>query len=87
MVDGAPTHAFLEFFLPVLHTVFFPRHWLPSHINIVETMASGERGMNPLAMTIINPRKEELSNMGMNKPPHCTQLTELWGLGQNLSTN
>ena len=39
-------------------TIFFPSHWLLSHITIVETTDSGERGMNPVAMTIINPRKE-----------------------------
>ena len=56
VVASAPNHAFLEFFQPVLHTIFFPRHWLLSHI--VETMDSSERGMNPVAMTIINPQKE-----------------------------
>ena len=29
---------------------------LLSHITIVEIMDGGERGMNPVAMTIINPR-------------------------------
>ena len=33
-------------------------HWLLSHITIIETTDSDERGMNPVAMTIINPRKE-----------------------------
>ena len=46
----------LEFFWPVLRTIFSPRQKLLSHITIVETMYSGERGMNPVAMTIINPR-------------------------------
>ena len=33
-------------------------HWLLSHITIVETMDRGERRMNPVVMTIINPWKE-----------------------------
>ena len=49
----APIHAFLK----VLSTIFFPSHWMLSHITIVETMDSSERGMNPTAMTIINPWK------------------------------
>ena len=36
----------------------FPSHCLLSHITIVEITNSSERGMNPVAMTIINPRKE-----------------------------
>ena len=40
------------------HTVFFPCHWLLSHTTIVQTKDSGERGMNPITMTIINPRKK-----------------------------
>ena len=55
---SAPTHSFLEFFKPVLHTLFFPSYRLLSHIAIVKTMDSSERGMNPFAMTIINPQKE-----------------------------
>ena len=39
-------------------TIFFPSHWLLSHITIVETTDSGDRGRNPLSMTIINSRKE-----------------------------
>ena len=45
-------------FKSVLHTIFSPSHWLFSHVTIVETMDSCERGINPVAMTIINPRKE-----------------------------
>ena len=33
---------------------------IPTYITVVETMGRGERGMNPVAMTIINPRKEYL---------------------------
>ena len=50
-----------------LSRVFFPCHWLLSYKSIVETMDSGKKGinplaMNPLAMTIINPRKEYWPN-------------------------
>ena len=48
---GAPVHAFLDFLNAVLSTIYFPSAWLLSHI--VETMDSSERGMNPVAMTII----------------------------------
>ena len=36
------------------YSVFFPSNLLLSLINIVEAMHSGERGMNLVAMTIIN---------------------------------
>ena len=51
---SAPIHDFLEFLKQVLRTIFFPSHWLLSHITIVVTIDSSERGMNPVAMTIIN---------------------------------
>ena len=38
--------------------LFFPSHWLLSDITIIETTDSSEREMNPVAMTIINPRKD-----------------------------
>ena len=79
----APIHAFLEFFLPVLCTILFPSSWLLSHINIVETMDSGERGMNPVTMTIIIPQKEYWPSRGSNKRPPVFKSemlpTELWG--------
>ena len=50
-----------------------------SHISIV----SGERGMNPVAMTMINPWKEYWPSQGSNQQPHvlksCTLPTQLWG--------
>ena len=71
--------AFNQYF----RTIFFPSHWLPSHITIVETMDSNERGMNPVAMTIINPRKEYWPSRGSNQRPpvlkFATLPTELWG--------
>ena len=66
---SALIHAFLDFFLPVLRTLFFPSHWLLSYINIVERMEGGERGMNPVAMTIIDPRKEYWPSRGSNQRP------------------
>ena len=67
---SAPTHAFLEFFQQVFSTIFFPSHWLLSHITIVETMDShGETGMNPVTMTIINPLKEYQPRQGLNQQP------------------
>ena len=85
---SAPTNAFLEFFLPVFHTIFFPSHWLLSYQIIAETMDRGERGMNPVEMTIINPRKEYWPSRGLNQQPSvlksCMLLTKLWGLACRL---
>ena len=54
-----------------------------SHITIVETTDSGERGMKFVAMTIINPRKENWPSRGSNQRPPvlkpATLPTELWG--------
>ena len=58
-------------------TVFFPSHWLLSHLTIVETTYSDERGMNPVATTIIVPQRSN------QRPPvfkSATLPTELWGL-------
>ena len=46
-------------------------------------MDSGERGMNPVAMTFINPRREYWPSQGSNQGPvlkSAMLLTELWGL-------
>ena len=48
-------------------------HWLLSHVTIVDTMDSGERGMNPFAMTIINPRKT-LTEPGIEPAISCSQV-------------
>ena len=52
-------------------------------ITVVETMDSGERGMNPVAMTIINSRKEywpsRASNQRLPVLKSATLWTELWG--------
>ena len=53
------------------------------HITIVEITDSGERGMNPVAMTIIHPRKEYWPSRGSNQRSLVLKLatlpTELWG--------
>ena len=46
------------------NTIVFLSLWLLSHITIVETTDCGERGMNPVAMTIINPQKEYWPSSG-----------------------
>ena len=84
MVASAPIHAFPDFFYPVLCTIFFPSHWMFSHITIVKTTDIGERGTNPVAMTIINLLKEYWPSQGSNQQPpvlkSATLSTELWGL-------
>ena len=47
--------------------MFFLSHWLLSHIIIVVTMDSGERGMNPVAITIISAQKEYWPSRGQNQ--------------------
>ena len=45
-------------------------------------MDSGERGMDPVAMTIINPRKEYWPSRGLNQRPVLKSAklpTEVWG--------
>ena len=65
----------------------FPSHWLLSRITIVETTERGERGMNPVAMTIINPRKEYWPSRRSNQRPpvhkSTTLPTELWSSAGN----
>ena len=72
-------------FTSSFYTVLFESHWLLSHITFVETMDSSKRGMNPVAMTIINPRKESLPSQGLNQGPpvlnSCPLPTALCGLG------
>ena len=68
-VACAPMHAFLEFLQPVLSRILFPSHWMLSHITIVETMDSSERQINPVAVTIINSRKEYWPSRGSNQRP------------------
>ena len=79
------------YFCPVFRTIFIPSHWLLSNTSVVETMDSGERGMNPVAMIIINPMKEYWPGWGSNQRPpvlkSCRRTTEPWGsVSSELST-
>ena len=78
----APAHAFLKFFMPVLHTIFLPCHWLLSNMTIAETIDNGSTGMNSVAMTITNPLTECLLSWELNQGPlvlkSCTLRTETW---------
>ena len=56
---NTPIDAFLDLPLQAFFTKLFPSHWLPFHINTVEIMVCGERGMNPVAMTVIFPLRKE----------------------------
>ena len=78
---SAPIHAFLEFFKPVPCTTFFPSYWQLSHITIVETMDSGESGMNPVALTIIDHRKEYWPSRGSNQRPVLKSATLQTAMG------
>ena len=62
---SSPINAFQEFFLTVLRTIFFLSHWLLSHMTIVETIDCDEKGMHPVAMNIINPRRKILAEPGI----------------------
>ena len=74
--------------LPVLRAIFFPSYLLLSHTTIVKRMDSGERGMIPVTMTIINPWKEYWLSLGSNQQPpilkSCTLPTELWDSSQKM---
>ena len=48
-------------------------------ITIVETMNSSERGMNPVAMTIINPPKEYWLSQGFKTATSCSQVFDATG--------
>ena len=39
------------------HNIYCPSHWLLFHITFVKTIDSCKSRMNPIRMTIINPRK------------------------------
>ena len=71
---NAPIHAFLELFQPAFRTIFCPSHWLLSSLTIVGTTDSGDREMNPVAMTIINPRKKYWQSWGIGLATSCSQV-------------
>ena len=89
MAASAPTHCLLEFFSPVLCTIYFPRHRLLSQITIVETTDSGERGMNRVKATIINPWKDYWPSPGIepatSNSQSCMLPTELWSWPQQFN--
>ena len=60
----------MEFFT----TIYFPSHWLLSHTTITKTVDKGERGMNPVEMTLINPRKEYLPSWRIKPATSCSQV-------------
>ena len=80
---SAPTHVFPEFlstFTP--HNILSkPQPAFPHNPCIVERMDSGERGMNPVAVIIINYRKEFWLSRRSNQRPlilkSCTLPSEL----------
>ena len=53
--------------------MFFQSHWLLTHLTIVKTMDNGERGINPVTMTIICPRKVDLAEPWI-EPVTCPQV-------------
>ena len=61
----------------------FQANWLRFPLNHCKTTDSGERGMNPVAMAIIDPQKEYWPSRGSNQLPpvfkSATLPTELWG--------
>ena len=59
----------IVYFSPVHRIIFFLSHWLLSNDTIVEKMDLGDRGINPVAMTIIDPRKEYWLSQGSNQRP------------------
>ena len=84
MASSPPIHAFLEFSVTVLHTILFQNHLLLSHATVAEIMDSGEKGMNPVIMTIINHWTEYWPRQGSNQrllvlKKSCMLVTELQG--------
>ena len=59
-------------FSPVLHTIFFPSHWLLSHITIVETMDSGERNV-PCRSDYHQSSERILAKPGIEPAISCSQ--------------
>ena len=59
-----------------------------SHMTIVKTMDSSDRGMNPAAMTIVNPRKAYRPTRGSNEPTpvlkSATLPAQLWGSAEGI---
>ena len=54
--------------------VLNPLSWLLSQITIVETIDGGEIGLNPVAMTFINPQKVYLDKLGIEPVTSWSQV-------------
>ena len=67
----APTHAFLKFFWPVLHIVFFPSHWLLSNMTFAET-AVRETWILSLWLTSIF--RKNLAVSGIEPATFCSRV-------------
>ena len=65
---SAPICVLLKFYLPVLRTISFPGHCLLSY-TIIEKIDSGEKGMNPVALIIVNSRREYWPSLESKKRP------------------
>ena len=61
---SVPIHAFPQFLSPVLHTVFFPGHWLFFNKTIVQTTVSSEREMNFVAIKALAQLGIQQANSG-----------------------
>ena len=59
------------FFLPVPLTIFFPSHWLLSHITMIETFISSYRGIKSVAM-IPSIYEKKLAKLRI-EPVTCSQ--------------
>ena len=57
---------------------------------MIKTMDNGERGINPVAMTFVNPGREYWPSRGSNQQPPvlkaCMLPTLLWGWALNFNT-
>ena len=56
------------------HNIFFRRYCLLFDIDIVESTDSVERAINPVATTILSPRKESCPSPGIETATSCSQV-------------
>ena len=70
---SAPIHAFQKFLFPVLCIIFFPSQCLLPYM--IETMVSGERGINPATISVTNLVTELLTPC--SQVIHTTNLANL----------
>ena len=70
-------------FTSTLHNIISICYWLLPHITIAKTMDSGERGMNLVTMTIINPLKKYWPSLGIEPETSCVQVLHStdWAMG------